>query len=98
MSECQKRHDSKSPPVRSLTDRAGGLSLCPPEADFFCVLQPTLFPKMPEQQHDDEDAGPDRGRVAVAPRQLRDVGEVHAIPAGEQGQGEEDYRDHGEDS
>ena len=36
---------------------------------------------MPEQQHDDEDAGPNRGRVAVAPRQLRDVGEVHAIPA-----------------
>ena len=63
-------------------------------------LHPFFLPEQNEAEHHDEDGDGQDRRIAPAPVQLRHVAEVHAVPPGDQGQGQEnggDDRQHGHD-
>ena len=70
--------------IASGTDQrksAGGISF---------TLHPFFLPEPDEAEHHDEDGDYQDRRIAPAPFQLRHVAEVHAVPPGDQGQGQED--------
>ena len=59
--------------------------------------QPLFLFEVRQQRRHDGRAHQDHCRIAVFPAEFRHVGEVHAVPACQQGQGQEHRRHHGED-